>query len=153
MKENPINKDEMTPAAPTTPSPKADAPAPTVEELPVEMDRLNDLTEGNADSIRELIDLFYKQTTQQLAQLEAAVRANKADDVRRVAHSCAGASATLGMTRFVPLLRELEKQGASGVLTTAAQVYEDAAREFKLIQNFLAVQLNSAAPPPGAAPS
>jgi hypothetical protein len=55
------------------------------------------------------------------------------------------------MTRFVPMLRELEKQGASGTLTTAAQVYEDAAREFKLIQNFLATQLNPAAPPPGAA--
>jgi HPt (histidine-containing phosphotransfer) domain-containing protein len=149
----PIIKDEMTPAAPTAPSPKADAPAPAVEELPVEMDRLNDLTEGNADSIRELVDLFFKQTTRQLAQLEAAVRANKADDVRRVAHSCAGASATLGMTRFVPLLRELEKQGASGALTTAAQVYEDAAREFKLIQNFLAAQLNPAAPPPDAAHS
>ena len=107
------------------------------------MDRLNELTDGNADSIRELVDLFLKQTTQQLAQLEAAVRANKADDVRRVAHSCAGASATLGMTRFVPMLRELEKQGASGALTTAAQVYEDAAREFKLIQNFLAAQLKS----------
>jgi CheY-like chemotaxis protein len=148
---------QATPAAPAAPAPapKADAPAPApaVEELPVEMDRLNDLTEGNADSIRELVDLFLKQTTQQLAQLEAAVRANKADDVRRVAHSCAGASATLGMTRFVPLLRELEKQGASGALTTAAQVYEDAAREFKLIQIFLAAQLNSAAPPPGAAHS
>ena len=153
MNKNPINKDEMTPAAPTAPSPKADAPAPAVEELPVEMDRLNDLTEGNADSIRELVDLFLKQTTQQLAQLEAAVRANKADDVRRVAHSCAGASATLGMTRFVPLLRELEKQGASGALTTAVQVYEEAAREFKLIQIFLAAQLNPAAPLPGAAHS
>jgi HPt (histidine-containing phosphotransfer) domain-containing protein len=150
---SPIIKDEMTPAAPTAPSPKADAPAPAVEELPVEMDRLNDLTEGNADSIRELVDLFLKQTTGQLVQLEAAVRANKADGVRRVAHSCAGASATLGMTRFVPLLRELEKQGASGALTTAAQVYEDAAREFKLIQNFLAAQLNPAAPPPDAAHS
>ena len=149
----PIIKDETTPAAPTAPSPKADAPAPAVEELPVEMDRLNELTEGNADSIRELVDLFFNQTTRQLAQLEAAVRANKADDVRRVAHSCAGASATLGMTRFVPLLRELEKQGASGALTTAAQVCEDAAREFKLIQKFLAAQLKSAAPPPDAAHS
>ena len=118
------------------------------EVLPVDMDRLNELTDSDADSIRELVDLFLKQTTQQLAQLEAAVRANKADDVRRVAHSCAGASATLGMTRFVPLLRKLERQGASGMLTTATQIYEDTAREFKLIQNFLAAQLNSAAPPP-----
>jgi CheY-like chemotaxis protein/HPt (histidine-containing phosphotransfer) domain-containing protein len=149
---------QATPAAPAAPAPKADvpapapaskadAPAPAVEELPVEMDRLNDLTDGNADSLRELVDLFFKQTTQQLEQLEAAVRANKAEAVRRVAHSCAGASATLGMTRFVPLLRKLERQGASGTLTTAAQVYEDTAREFKLIQNFLAAQLNSAAPP------
>jgi CheY-like chemotaxis protein len=131
---------------------KADAPvpAPAVEEPPVEMDLLNDLTDGDADSLRELVDLFFKQTSQQLAQLEAAVRANKAEDVRRVAHSCAGASATLGMTRFVPLLRKLERQGASGTLTTAAQVYEDTAREFKLIQNFLTAQLNSAAPAPAS---
>jgi HPt (histidine-containing phosphotransfer) domain-containing protein len=153
MKPPPINNDEITSAAPTAPSPKAGTPAPAVEVLPVEMDRLNDLTDGNADSLRELVDLFFKQTSQQLAQLEAAVRANKAEDVRRVAHSCVGASATLGMTRFVPLLRELEKQGASGTLTTAAQVHEEAAREFKLIQNFLAARLNSAPPPPDAAHS
>jgi CheY-like chemotaxis protein len=131
-------------------APKADAPAPAaaVEEPPVEMDILNDLTDGDADSLRELVDLFFKQTTQQLAQLEIAVRANKAEDVRRVAHSCAGASATLGMMRFVPLLRKLERQGASGMLTSATQVYEETAREFKLIQDFLAAQLNSAAPSP-----
>jgi HPt (histidine-containing phosphotransfer) domain-containing protein len=149
MKNDPIIKDETTPAASTAPSPQAAAPAGEVP--PVEMDRLNELTDGNADSIRELVDLFFKQTSQQLVQLEAAVRANKADDVRRVAHSCAGASATLGMTRFVPMLRELEKQGASGTLTTAAKFYEDAAREYKLIQDFLATQLNPAAPPPGPA--
>jgi CheY-like chemotaxis protein len=147
------------------PPPKAGAPAPVLalksdvpapvpilasagEEPPVEMDILNDLTDGDTDSLRELVDLFIKQTSQQLEQLEAAVRANKAEDVRRVAHSCAGASATLGMTRFVPLLRKLERQGASGMLTSATQVYEDTAREFKLIQSFLAAQFNSAAPPP-----
>jgi HPt (histidine-containing phosphotransfer) domain-containing protein len=132
MKKNPITENET-------------APAPVPETPPVEMERLNELTDNNLDSIRELVDLFLKQTTQQLAQLEAAVRENKADDVRRVAHSCAGASATLGMTRFVPLLRDLEKQGASGTLITAPQVYKNVAREFKLIQQFLAARLNQAA--------
>jgi len=137
-------------AAPAASAPKIDAPEPAVEEPPVEMDRMNDLTDGNADSLRELVELFLKQTTQQLVQLEAAVAANKADDVRRVAHSCAGASATLGMVRLVPLLRTLEKQGASGTLTNADQLCVSAVREFKLIQIFLAAQLNSA-PPPSAA--
>jgi len=141
---------QSAPAAPATSAPAAVTPALPVEEPPVEMDRLNDLTDGNADSLRELVELFLKQTTQQLAQLETAVRANQADDVRRVAHSCAGASATLGMVRLVPLLRSLEKQGASGTLTSAAQLCESAAREFKLIQVFLAAQLKSAAPPAAA---
>jgi HPt (histidine-containing phosphotransfer) domain-containing protein len=120
---------------------------PAAEEPPVEMDRLKDLTDGSAESMRELVELFFKQTAQQLEQLEAAARANKADDVRRVAHSCAGASATLGMTRLVPMFRDLEKQGASGTLTNATQVCENAVREFKLIQQFLAAQPGMAATP------
>ena len=155
--ETPKPNTDMSTPTPNTPEPapetKANTPDPIPtqsSEPPVEMDRLNDLTDSNADSIRELVELFLKQTVQQLAQLDAAVRANKADDVRRVAHSCAGASATLGMTRFVPLLRELEKQGASGTLTNAAEVFENTAREFKNIQQFLAIQLNVAPPPPVA---
>jgi len=143
-----------TPTPTPTPDPNTAVPKPapasgpeSSSEPPVEMERLNDLTDSNPDSIRELVDLFLKQTAQQLGQLETAVRANNAGDVRRVAHSCAGASATLGMTRFVPLLRELEKQGASGTLTNAAEIYEKTAHEFKLIQQFLALQLNVSLPP------
>ena len=116
----------------------AKATPPPAAEPPVEMDRLNSLVDGDPAGLRELVELYLKQTTQQMAQLEAAVRDGNADTVRRVAHSCAGASATLGMTRLVPMLRDLEKQGASGTLTTAAQACENVAREFKLIQNFLA---------------
>jgi len=117
---------------------KAAAPPPPAAEPPVDMDRLNSLVDGDTNGLRELIELYLKQTTQQLAQLEAAARAQNADEVRRVAHSCAGASATLGMTRLVPTLRDLEKQGASGTLTNAVQLCENATREFKLIQEFLA---------------
>ena len=132
---------------PVAPAPEVTAPGPAAEEPPVEMDRLNDLTDGSAESLRELVELFFKQTAQQLAQLEAAARANKADDVRRVAHSCAGASATLGMTRLVPMFRDLEKQGASGTLTNATKVCENALREFKVIQQYLATQPGLAATP------
>ncbi len=125
---------------------KAAVPPP-VTEPPVDMDRLNGLVDGDVNGLRELIELYLKQTTQQLAQLDAAARAKNADEVRRVAHSCAGASATLGMTRLVPMLRDLEKQGASGTLTTAVQLCENAAREFKLIQNFLAALPAVAATP------
>jgi signal transduction histidine kinase/HPt (histidine-containing phosphotransfer) domain-containing protein len=136
---------------PIKPTPPAEtAPPPPAAEPPVEMDRLNSLVDGDAGSLRELVDLYLKQTLQQLTQLEAAVRANNPDEVRRLAHSCAGASATLGMTRLVPLLRELEKQGANGALNNAVQICQNAVSEFKAIQNFLAAQPALAAVPAGS---
>jgi signal transduction histidine kinase/HPt (histidine-containing phosphotransfer) domain-containing protein len=124
---------------PAKPVPAKSEP-PAAEATPVDMDRLNDMTDGNAENFRELAELFLRQTAQQLEQITSAVRANDADKVRHVAHSCAGASATLGMVRIVPLLRELERQGKEGSLTNAAQVCEDAEREFEQIKNFLAAQ-------------
>jgi CheY-like chemotaxis protein/HPt (histidine-containing phosphotransfer) domain-containing protein len=116
------------------------SPTVAAATTPVDMDRLNDMTDGNAENFRELVELYFDQTAKQLAQIAAAVRANDADAVRRVAHSCAGASATLGMVRIVPLLRELERQGVEGALPNAAQVCENAEREFEQIKKFLAEQ-------------
>jgi signal transduction histidine kinase/HPt (histidine-containing phosphotransfer) domain-containing protein len=107
---------------------------------PVEMDRLNDLTDGNADSLRELVEMYFKQTTGQFAQIKAAIAANNAGEVRRVAHSCAGASATLGMMRLGQLMRDLEKIGAAGTLTDAPAICDDAAREYREVKQFLATQ-------------
>jgi signal transduction histidine kinase/HPt (histidine-containing phosphotransfer) domain-containing protein len=125
------------------------APAPKVEtpaaEAPVEMDRLNDLTDNNPDSLRELVELYFKQTTGQLAEIQAALRTGNANEVRRVAHSCAGASSTLGMMRLGQLMRDLEKAGAAGALTNAAQICEDVAREFQAVKKFLAAQPGLAA--------
>ena len=103
----------------------------------MDMERLLDFTDGDEASLRELIDLYLDQTGKQMDQLGAAVQAGLSQDVRRVAHSCAGASATCGMRRLVPLLRELERQGAEDKLTTAPQVYQDAAKEFDEIRRFL----------------
>jgi len=106
-------------------------------EPPVDMDRMMDLTDGNNDSLRELVEMYLKQTHKNFEQMQAAIRENNADIVRRVAHSCAGASATLGMTHLVPKLRELEKLGGSGALTGAAEICESAGREYARIQEFL----------------
>ena len=120
-----------------TPQPEATV-TPGAEEPPVEMDRLMDLVDGNSENLHELVDLYYKQTSRQLEQLEAAVRANKASDVRQLAHSCAGASVTLGMNRLATMLRELERQGTDGALVNAEPLCAGTAREFKRIKDFLA---------------
>jgi signal transduction histidine kinase/HPt (histidine-containing phosphotransfer) domain-containing protein len=106
-------------------------------EPPVDMDRMMDLTDGNNESLRELVEMYLKQAHKQFEQMQAAIRENHADTLRRVAHSGAGASATLGMTQLVPRLRELERLAATGSLTGAAEILEKAAGEFTRIQDFL----------------
>jgi CheY-like chemotaxis protein/HPt (histidine-containing phosphotransfer) domain-containing protein len=117
-------------------APAAPASAP-VDEPPVDMDRLNDFTSGNQDELRDLVTLYVNQTTGQVQQLAQAVKAGAAPDVRRVAHSCAGASATCGMNRIVKFLRQLEREAEAGNLANAPELSRQVEEEFKRIRVFL----------------
>jgi len=134
-----ISVDQVTSAA--APAHSNEPAKITADSAPVDMERLLDFTDGNPDNLRELVTLYLSQTTQQIEELENAVRAGSAPEVRRVAHSCAGASATCGMRHLVPHLRELERQGAEENLTNAVEVCQEAKREFERIHEFLGAYL------------
>lgn len=103
----------------------------------MDMDRLLDFTDGNSDSLRELITLYLQQTSQQLEQLEAAVQAGSAHEVKRIAHSCAGASATCGMKPLAKLLREMEREGVEERLEQSPRLQKLAEQEFERIRSQL----------------
>lgn len=126
------------------------AAAPATDAPPIEMDRLAELADGDTGTLRELVELFTKQTTRQLSQLEEAVHGNKAEEVRHLAHSCKGASATMGMAPLAAIFYELEKKGRAGVLDGAEPLLAAAAAEFMRVQNFLASMPPFAAPAPAA---
>jgi CheY-like chemotaxis protein len=114
----------------------------SMNDIPaVDMERLQEFTEGDPANLTELATLYVKQTSQQLEQLQAAIKTGDAPGVRRIAHSCAGASATCGMKRIVPLLRDLEEQGDAGKLTSAPVLYTQVVQEFELICTILAPHL------------
>jgi len=107
-------------------------------EPPVDLARMMDLTGGESDGLRELVDMYLEQTAGQINQIETAIRENKPDDVRREAHSCGGASATLGMMRLGRILKELENQGKAKTLTTAATLCMEAREELYRVREYLA---------------
>ena len=82
---------------------------------PVDMERLLDFANGDNENLRELVELYLQQTAKQVTQLTAAIGGRRADEVKRLAHSCAGASSTCGMVNISPMLRELERQGHEGL--------------------------------------
>ncbi len=127
-----------TPPQPAASPATAAPPAPSAPaEAPVEMDRLRELTDGIPENLRELITLYLDQTGGQLPQIQAAVQANQPAEVRRLAHSCVGASSTCGMRRLVPMLRQLEHQSAEGNLEGAPELCNQINAEFACIRHFL----------------
>jgi CheY-like chemotaxis protein/HPt (histidine-containing phosphotransfer) domain-containing protein len=112
----------------TVPEPAKAQPAP------VDMARLNEFAGGMADSYHELATLYVTQTTEQLQQMRAALKGGDYVKLSRLAHSCAGASATCGMLVMAPLLKELEHVSGAGDLAAAKPLIEKAANEFARIK-------------------
>jgi CheY-like chemotaxis protein/HPt (histidine-containing phosphotransfer) domain-containing protein len=137
-----------TPLAGESPA-SGSLPAPTRPlPPPVDMERLLDFANGDHDNLRELVELYLQQTAKQVTQLSVAVGNRNPDEVKRLAHSCAGASSTCGMINISPMLRELERQGHEGLELNAAQLVQDVSREFDRIQKFLLDYLKTLAPAP-----
>jgi HPt (histidine-containing phosphotransfer) domain-containing protein len=114
------------------------------------MARLMDFSDGNLDTLRELVTLYLTQTSEQLKQLAAAVSSGDAKEIRRLSHSCAGASATCGMIRLTPLLRQIERFADDGNLADVPRLTIEVQREFVCIREFLAPHCEPGAPTPSA---
>jgi CheY-like chemotaxis protein/HPt (histidine-containing phosphotransfer) domain-containing protein len=154
----PLVKHSTTPASPRAPEPApAPAPAPTPspsatpDESPVDLERLNELSGGDEAGVRDLAELYLNQTTGQLNELERAVAAKAVQEVERLAHKSAGASATCGMNAIVPVLRELERQGHAGQLEDATRLVKRAGKELERIRVFLEDYVKSLGNQPGRA--
>ena len=104
---------------------------------PVDMDRLLDFANGDRANLKELVDLFFSQTGGQLVEIENALLQRSAKDIRRLAHSCAGASSTCGMVRFSSILKEMERQGEEGLQPDIENVFLEVKAEYQRIQTFL----------------
>ncbi len=136
-------RDEAPAAEPTRASWSRDDDAPPdglEAEPPVDQERLSEIADGDAATIRELVDLYLSQADELLPQIEAAVSSEAASDLRQLAHKLAGASATCGMAAIVPALRQLEQMGAQGHLGEAAAACQECRRQLDRIRSFLSGQ-------------
>jgi HPt (histidine-containing phosphotransfer) domain-containing protein len=101
------------------------------------MEHLMSFADGNPENVKELLQVYVGQTTEQLAQMRTELEKGDSYKVARLAHSCAGASATCGLVAIVPRLRALEHSADSGDLSPATALLAAIQREFERIQKFL----------------
>ncbi|HUI05907.1 MAG TPA: ATP-binding protein [Verrucomicrobiae bacterium] len=105
--------------------------------VPVDMEVFAEVAGEGERRKRELADRYLLQAGNQLAQLDGAIQAGTAGEVKRIAHSVAGSSAMCGMVGLVPLLRELERMGHENNLTEATGAYARVQEEFERIKEYL----------------
>ena len=106
-------------------------------EPPVEMERFRELSGLRENGLRDLAMLYLTQTSAHLEKLQRAVLAADATSVGKIAHTCAGSSATCGMMRIVPPLRQLERMGHENNLNGSSEEFAKVVREFGSIREFL----------------
>ena len=98
---------------------------------PIDMDWLRECTDGDADAMKTLLDLYVNRTTTLITELDGAIATASAPDVKRIAHACVGSSGTCGVVAMVPHFKSLEKMGAEGKLEAAPAVLATVRREFQ----------------------
>jgi HPt (histidine-containing phosphotransfer) domain-containing protein len=122
-------------AAAAKAAPKPADPPP--ESPPVDEERLRLVSDGNPQGLARLIATYLRSTQDDMQHLRQALKDGSAKEVHRVAHGCAGASETFGMTAIVTPLRELMNLTKQGRLTKSATLLLDQAqREFDRIKSY-----------------
>ncbi len=79
----------------------------------VDKQHLWDISLGDPQEVLELIEIVLSNLKENIAGLEDAVRGGKYEVVKKISHSCAGASANCGITTLGQIWRELEQMALS----------------------------------------
>ncbi len=119
--------------------------APLSSDPPVDLERLRVMTDGNQDTMRELVRLFLAQIGPKLSALDAAVAAgDDKSEVHRLAHFCAGSSASFGMTALAAPLRILEQLAHDGgTLANAPDLMVQSHKALDATRSFLAENVSN----------
>ena len=120
--------------------------SPATTHAPVNLSRLNELTDGDPEFTRELVLTFIDSGEQALAEARAALAALDRVGLSRIAHKLKGASANIHAEPLRELSHTLESQASSLDQPRLHELVEQLAAEL----NHAAEFLNHYAPPPAA---
>ena len=93
-------------------------------------DELVASTGGDAEFVSELMDTYFADAPQLVAQMRSSLAAGDTETFRRAAHTLKSSSATLGALTLSAVAKELEMMGKAGSLEGAAAKIAQAETEY-----------------------
>ena len=117
-------------------------PQPHVQEdeqsrlEPVDLPALQKLTDGDGEFMRELVELFLTDVPVRLANLQAAIAAVSAVEIKNEAHGLKGSCGNLAAKGMHKQMADIEKLAASNDLISIPDLMPAAEAEFARVQRF-----------------
>jgi HPt (histidine-containing phosphotransfer) domain-containing protein len=104
------------------------------DETAVDLRVVDQLADGDPEVLLDLVETYLIETSALTAKLKAAITAGASHDAERLAHSCAGASAQLGVVSLVPVFRRLEALAHAGSLADTTPLVTDLDRQLGRVE-------------------
>ncbi|MGH9648930.1 MAG: response regulator, partial [Terriglobales bacterium] len=119
----------------------ADTMEPDREPAALDFEEVLDQLGGDKELLRELVELFLKNSPKTLATLRTGVQTRSARDVQAAAHSLKGTLGHLAAREAVATAEELESRGREGNLEGTEQMLQRLERQIGETQRQLAAFL------------
>ncbi len=117
--------------------PSAAAGLSAITGVPVDLGRLNRLTEGDPEFARDLADTFSASGSQQLVEISTALEASDRVALARAAHKLKGASVNIYAQALSELAALLESEAPAADFAQLRQVSDALRYEFDRTNEFL----------------
>ena len=103
----------------------------------VDLDQLQSACDGDAELMRELLDLYFGQADQIMEGLGKGIAAGDVGEVDHLAHKLAGSSLACGMSALIPALRRLEHNAKAGHLDGAPEWFAQVGVQLEAVRRFM----------------
>jgi PAS domain S-box-containing protein len=113
------------------------------ETTPVEIERIQEITDGDPEFEQELIESYLSDTRRRLAELESAVQEKNGEEVKRQTHTIKGSSANAGAKGLQEIARRMELVDAAETPGMALELLDDLKSEFERVNEYLQSYLDS----------
>ena len=102
-----------------------------------DMDHAREITDGDMEFLKELIEIFKTDCPEKLAGISRAIKEKDFKALDETAHSLKGSSGNLGLTRVYELSWELEKMGKAKNMEGANKTFKQLEEELERFKNFV----------------
>jgi CheY-like chemotaxis protein len=106
-------------------------------EIPVDLERLIEVTSDNPDKLRRLVKNYLIQSDEMILSLEQAIQQGATQEIRHLAHKWGGSSSMCGMLAVVPSLGQLERMGKGDQLIGATELHAETKKQLDRVRQFL----------------